>query len=105
MKEEIENAKITETLLGIEDHGCMTIMLTLELSSGGSIGFGGYNLTGGDSLYKHTKTILGIVGVDYWEKVKGKYIRIKKEAGYHGKIIAIGNLMEDKWFNPKELPQ
>ena len=107
---EIRNAKITSTMLGREDHGIMTFMVFIEAGAIGC-GIGGYALDGYD---RETKTrvfsaksmeavskILEVVGVDRWEQLPNKYIRIKYN-GLAGGIDEIGNIMEDKWFNLRE---
>ena len=42
-----------------------------------------------------------IDSVDEWEKLPGKYIRVK-DNGWGKTIDEIGNLMENKWFNIRE---
>lgn len=110
-KQEIKNAKITSTKLGREDHGIMTFMIFIEISGGGCCGIGGYSLDGYDkNLQKRVfraesmeaiSKILDVVGVDNWEELSGKYIRVK-DNGWGSTIDEIGNLMEDKWFNLRE---
>jgi hypothetical protein len=109
----VENAKISGTMLGNEDHGIFTAMLYLDFGGSGQ-GFGGYGLdawqqeesyrrdiTGAGTEF--IKQILYIVGVDKWEDLKGKYVRVKREDdNWSSPIIAIGNIIEDKWFTPKE---
>lgn len=109
---EIVNAKITSTNLGFEDHAIFTFWLSLDYGNGGQ-GFGGYAL---DEWVKEKKkridsrgiglelirAILETVGVEKWEDIKGQYIRVKRESIWNGKIISIGHLIEDKWFEPKE---
>lgn len=107
---EIHNALITGTMLGFEDHGIMSFFLYLEFDGGG-VGFGGYALDEYDkALEKRVgvgisldliKEILEVVGVEKWEDLKGKHIRVDSE-GWGGKALGIGNLMKDKWFYPKE---
>lgn len=41
------------------------------------------------------------VGVDNWEDLEGKYIRVVNR-GIGRTIKTIGNLMEDKWFDIEE---
>ena len=107
---EIRNAKITSTMLGREDHGIMTFMIFVEFD-GCRCGIGGYAL---DYYDRDTQTrvfnikdmeaiskILDVVGVDKWEDLPGKYIRIK-DNGWGSTIDEIGNLMEEKWFNLRE---
>lgn len=107
---EIKNAQITGTMLGREDHGIFTFMIFVKFE-GCSCGIGGYALDYYDkelcrrvysakSLEAVSK-ILDIVGVDRWEDLNGKYIRIK-DNGWGSTINEIGNLMEDKWFNLRE---
>ena len=104
---EILNAQITSTKLGREDHGIMTFMIFVKTESY-SVGVGGFAL---DQYSRETKDrifsatgleaiskILEIVGVDNWEDLPGKYIRIK-DNGLGTPIEEIGNLIEDKWFN------
>lgn len=108
---EIKNAQIESTMLGREDHGIMTFIITVRFDSGCHIGIGLYALDGYDKETQtrvfHAKSmeavsrILDIVGVDKWEDLPGKYIRIK-DRGWGETIVEIGNLMEDKWFNIEE---
>jgi hypothetical protein len=94
---EVKNAKIDSTTLGFEDHGIFTAFL--HLNYGGSAqGFGGYSYQGLMS-YKFLDGVLKTVGVDNWEDLPGKYIRVKCT---RTKVVEIGNIIEDKWFNPEE---
>ena len=97
----IRNARITSTMLGKEDHGIMTFFLFVEFGGCGC-GIGGYALSGftPKGLEAITK-ICEIVGVDKWEDLPNKYIRIK-DNGWGSTIDEIGNLMEEKWFNIRE---
>ena len=107
---EIRNAQITSTMLGREDHGIMTFMIFVKFNGCGC-GIGGYALDvyDGDTQTRvfHVKSmeaiskILDVVGVDKWEDLPGKYIRIKYN-GWGSTIDEIGNLMEEKWFNLRE---
>ena len=107
---DIKNAKITSTMFGREDHGIMTFTIFIQTDSYG-IGVGGYAIDGYDRESKSRKfttkgieaisKILEVVGVDTWEQLPGKYIRIK-DAGWGKPIDEIGNLIEDKWFNLRE---
>lgn len=107
---EIRNAKITHTMFGREDHGIMTFMVFVEFGSCGC-GIGGYAIDQYDRQSKSRvfsakgleaiSKILETVGVETWEDLKGKYIRIK-EPRLGGTIDEIGNLMEEKWFNLRE---
>lgn len=107
---EIRNAKITSTMLGREDHGILTFMVFVEFGCSGC-GIGGYaidqydrgtnnrvfSVKGLEAISK----ILETVGVDKWEDLPNKYIRVK-DNGWGSTIDEIGNLMEEKWFNIRE---
>lgn len=107
----ITNAKITSTMFGREDHGIMTFMIFVELSTGGMCGIGGYALDAYDPKAKTRvftakgleaiSKILEVVGVDSWEELPNSYIRVR-DNGWGNPIYEIGNLMSDKWFNLRE---
>lgn len=107
----IENGKITKTMLGREDHGIMTFYLFIEFSRG-ICGFGGYGL---DEYDKKTDTrvcsaagmqaiseIIDCVGVKSWEDLTGSYVRCEHQ-GWGGKIVRIGNIINDKWVSLEEI--
>jgi len=108
---EIKNAQIKRTMLGREDHGIMTFMIFVEWDGCVNCGIGGYAIDQYDRQLdtcifsvkglEAISKILDVVGVDSWENLPGKYIRIKDE-GWGKSINEIGNLMKDKWFNLKE---
>lgn len=110
----IRNAKITSTMLGVEDHGIMTFFITVEWQGGG-VGIGGYALDGPDTNnkaagfgaktrvgygygYQAIRHILETVGVDTWEKLRGSYCRVDDD-GLGQRVSKIGNLMKDNWFD------
>lgn len=105
---EIRNAVIESVSLGYEDHGMMTAWVRIQDSSGGQ-GFGGYCLSsyetsGGKqrasaALGHFVMRCMEVVGVDAWEKLPGKPVRI---LGNWSKIQALGNYLQDKWFDPQE---
>lgn len=107
---EIRNAQITGTMLGREDHGIFTFMIDIRFG-GSSCGIGGYALDEFDASQccrvfraesmEAISRILDTVGVDSWEDLKGKYIRIV-DNGWGASIDTIGNLMEERWFNIKQ---
>ena len=45
--------------------------------------------------------IMDIVGVDKWEDLKDKYIRVESN-GWGGTIKKIGHITDDKWFDIDE---
>jgi hypothetical protein len=113
MTNKIENAKITSTMLGLEDHGIMTSMITVE-GPGWGCGFGGYAFDGYDPMKKRRcgvgygiefiKRVLSVVGVEKWEDLPGKHVRVETE-GWGGRILRIGNILENKWFDPASLAE
>ena len=86
-----------------------TLSAWLYLDYGGSgQGFGGY------CLYNNSKTgkkdhgnyaglfiqrCIEIGGVEEWEKLPGKCIRVRSS---HTGVEAIGHIVKDDWFTPKE---
>ena len=107
---EIKNAKIISTMLGVEDHGIFSFWLILNYGTFSGQGFGGYCL---DNYDKEKKIrvgtafgcqvimrILKVVGVEKWEDLVNKYVRIKSN---QSEILEIGNIIENKWLNLKNL--
>lgn len=99
---EIRNAQITHTMLGLEDHGLFTFMLTLDYG-GTCQGAGGWRL---DSPTKNDprmaksieilKRVLEICGVQKWEDIPGKYVRV--DASY-SKVYRIGHVIKNEWLD------
>ena len=106
---EIKNARITSTMLGIEDHGIMSFSLSLDYGGSGQCA-GGYALDepikdekghfvkriGTAAGTKIIMEILQVVGVGSWEALKGQHIRAKSD---HCRVYAIGNLLSDNWLD------
>lgn len=105
---EIKNATITSTMLGSEDHGIFTFVLHLDYGGSGQ-GAGCISLDGydkeTDKRFFHPKSmaliarICEIAGVDKWEDLKGKHIRVKADWDY---VAEIGHLLKDDWLNFKD---
>ena len=104
------NAKITNVSLSMADHGCLTWGITLD---GGGIGcvYGGWSIGNGylgakefegspDGL-EAIMRIMDTVGVERWEDLQGKYVRVK-DVGWGGTVSCIGHIIENKWFDAKE---
>lgn len=103
-----QNAKIKSTFLGMEDHGIWTFSLNLDYGSAGQSAEGfcldeprhkNEKFIGRFGTSKGMQAIMEIckvVGVDSWEELPNKYIRVK--ANYE-KVYAIGNMLEDKWMD------
>ncbi len=111
METEIINARIENTNLGnMKDGTLFGFWLYLDFGGTGQ-GFGGYCLDEYDKpLSRRVGTaaglesiiqILEIVGVDHWEDLKGKLIRVKRDAEWNGKIFGIGHVLKDQWFEPE----
>ena len=106
---EILNAQIINTNLSMADHGCLTFDLCLNISDGSACSFGGYcighgylgaeTFTGSEKGTASLMKVMDVIGVDHWEYLKYKYCRVKVDGN---RVVAIGNLMEDNWFNPEE---
>lgn len=100
----IENAQITGTFLGVEDHGCLTVFLHLK-GDGWNVSWGGRNLGNATGFHnrgiEYIQKILDTVGVRSWEELAGKYIRIENH-GLGSSIEKIGNLLEDLWLDNEE---
>lgn len=110
MYRKIYNVKIDETFLGREEHGILTCYLYLS-------GFGFGAVLGGRALDKYDESanrriatqkgfelidrILKIVGVQKWEDVAGKYIRVEVP-DFGKKITKIGNLIKEDWLDFEE---
>jgi len=102
----VKNAIITSTT--IDDGGRNMLTAWLHLDYGGSgQGFGGYVLYlpsdyanhGGPNFAGHfIFRCMQIAGVDSWDKIKGKSIRVYIEDGL---IKGIGHIVKDDWFFPK----
>lgn len=105
-----ENAKITSTFLGYEDHGIFTFSIGLE-GDGWGVGFGGIALDGYD-IKKDERVpdskavsvlteILKVVGVNKWEDLKGKTVRVENN-GLGRPVKKIGNLIKNDWLDLEE---
>ena len=95
---EIRNATITDTFLGIEDHGLFIFTLFMDYGDGVEQG---YQLILASKAEAKSVNILRdlllTVGVDTWERLKGKNVRCVREDGM---IRGVGHITVDKWFRP-----
>ena len=105
----IENALIESVDLSMVDHGCLTLAMTLK-GSGWGVVYGGYCLgkgylgaddnffSGSASGMEYLMRIMDTVGVERFQNLKGKYVRVATK-GLSGPVKIIGNIIEDKWFD------
>lgn len=92
---ETQNATITGTMLGFEDHGIFTSSISLNFG-GTTQGFGGYSLHHGNSAALFIEGVLNTLKLDAWEKLIGTNVRARR--GATGRLEAIGHIIEDRWF-------
>lgn len=107
---EIQNAIITGVTISMADHGCLTFGLILR-SEGWGCTYGGYCIGHGylgadhfDGSAKGLEAMMRImdtVGVERWEDLEGKYIRVEIK-NWGDSISKIGHITKNKWFDIKE---
>ena len=105
----IENALIESVDLSMADYGCLTLAMTLK-GAGWGVTYGGYCLgkgylgaydnffSGSASGTEYLMRIMDTVGVERFQNLKGKYVRVATK-GFSGPVKIIGNIIEDKWFD------
>lgn len=93
---EIRNARINSTSLGELGRG-FSSFINIDYGGSAAQSYGGYSLRG-EYAYKWISGILEALEVETWEKLPGTHCRIKEESG---RIVAIGNILEDKWYSMK----
>lgn len=103
----IENARITDVSLNMEDHGVLTSDLILD-GGGWGARYGGYVLgkgylgaekfKGSAAGMESIMRIMDVVGCSEFTHMKNMYVRVaSKDCGSMVKII--GNILEDKWLD------
>lgn len=99
----IENARITGAKWNNEE--CLTHEIYLE-GSGWSCSFGGYVLERNNAAIwiKNLMKVIGTGNIDS-DEITGKYVRVRfnGDNACNSQIEAIGNIIDDVWFNPKEV--
>ena len=93
MENEILNAQIVDTFLGIEEHGIFTSFLRISTSAF-VVEVGGYDLETKSTEF--IRTFLTTLEKVRWEDLAGTYIRIVKDGD---KVHKIGHIMKDKWLD------
>ena len=107
---EIYNAKIENASITMDDHGCLTWYITLA-GAGWGVSIGGYvighgyldakEFKGSEKGTESLMRVMDTVGVEKWEDLPGKYVRVYSE-GWGSIITKFGNIIEDKWFDCRE---
>jgi len=104
---EIKNAIISSASLDTGDRGLLTSWIYLDYGGSGQ-GFGGCALYLPKSFNHHEMLspaghfifrVMEVAGVEKWDDLKGKTVRVKAE---HDKVHAIGNIVKEDWFDPSE---
>ena len=105
----IENAVIQDVDLSMADHGCLTLTMTLD-GGGWGVVYGGYCLgkgylgadddffSGSAAGMEYLIRIMDTVGVERFQNLKGKYVRVATK-GWGGSVKIIGNIIKDQWFD------
>ena len=105
----IENAVIKNVDLSMADHGCLTLAMTLD-GGGWDVVYGGYRLgkgylgadddffSGSAAGMEYLIRIMDTVGVERFQNLKGKYVRVATK-GWGGSVKIIGNIIKDQWFD------
>ena len=105
---ELQNAEITSVDLSMADHCCLTLRMALDGGGWGCV-YGGYSLgngfvgaktfKGSAAGLEYIMRIMDVVGVDEFNELKGKYVRVATK-GWGSECKIIGNILKDKWFDP-----
>ena len=94
------NGQITETMLGFEGHGILTCHVGLTIE-GLLTGLGHYNLGQNNCFCQEfIQQLLRVTGVNEYEKVNHKYVRVERDGN---RVVGIGHITKDIWLKPKEL--
>lgn len=104
---ETKNAIIESVQLTTEDHGVLTVWIMLDYG-GVCQGFGGYVLYLPKNCTHHNLhsiaghfiwRVMEIAGVTDWSKLKGRTVRVRAD---NSQVHAIGHIVKDDWFCPKD---
>ena len=106
----IQNALIKSVDLSMQDHAVMTLSMVLN-GCGWGCTYGGYALgqgyLGSDDFDGSAKgmesimRIMDVVGVERFNDLKGKYVRVATK-GWGTTVKIIGNVLTDHWFDIEE---
>lgn len=92
---ETRNARITDTMLGIEDHGLFVMAVFFEYDRSAAQGFNRILASkANDNGVASIRTLLETLALEQWEQLKGAYCRVLIEDGM---IRQVGHIVEDRW--------
>ena len=116
---DIINAQIESTRLGFDREVFAVAWLMLKYADGTGQGFGGSCLDDKATIgekhglldrpgtawgMEYIFSILRAVGVERWEDVRGKYVRVKYTGStFDCDPFAIGHIVDDVWFDIRVL--
>lgn len=98
----IFNMKITSVGLTMSNYG-IVFMMAMECSNYGATYDEDYCLRGFNGLeavIPYITDIMNIIGVEHINDMVGKYVRVATR-GLGSSVKIIGNIVEDKWFDPE----
>jgi hypothetical protein len=103
----VENALIKKVDLIMTEYGCAQIYIALD-GGGWCCVYGGFCLghgylgadhfDGSEASLPYIMRIMDTVGVERFNDMKGKYVRVATK-GLGCSLNIIGNIIEDKWFD------
>lgn len=111
---QIGNSIIDYADLSMADHGILD--MSLGLSGQVNVCFGGYVLGKGylganDDFWEgsaagleYIMRIMDVVGVESFQDLKGKYVRVAYK-GWGSSVKIIGNITREKWFDTESFFQ
>ena len=88
----IANYRIDRTTLGRDVHGIPTMIISLATRNEEHPALR-FDMRSAD--FSVVLTMLEVAGVDAWEQLKNKFVRLKSD----DEGMAIGHITEEIWFN------
>lgn len=90
-----EIGKIADTHIGLEDHGMMTVSITLE-GDGWRQGIGHYRIGTWSEPIEDAGWVAEFIrrftqaaGAETWENLPGKRVKVLREGSFKGRIVGI----------------